>query len=242
MRSIFTKLVMAIAMIGMFYSAPAMAQDNSAPPATSSYTAAPVAADSAPTEARTQAYKYKSQVGRMYFVSKYRGLPGSPPRFLTRTELENVTWFDQVCQGDLKAQRPNGVSEYFHSMLFGALGAGGGYAAGYDAAGYNGQQIASGAKLGLGFGLVSGLVQGIDGRKRANRYDIGQCVMQMVSWAQQLDKTMLGVFIIINSHAVNGKGMKRMTVADNDNMSWSPAANDNSTAAPATAARPVIIN
>ncbi|HWU24606.1 MAG TPA: hypothetical protein VN086_02540 [Candidatus Paceibacterota bacterium] len=232
-----------MAAICTLYSSPVLAQDNSAPPTTSAYTAAPTTADSPPMQARTQTYKYKSQVGRMYFVSKYRGLPGSPPRYLTRTELENVTYFDQVCQGDLKAQRPTGVSEYFHTTVFGALGAGGGYAAGYGAAGYDGQQIASGAKLGLGFGLFSGLVQGIDGRMRANRYDLGQCVMQMVSWAQQLDHTMLGVFIVINSHAVNGKGMKRMTVADNDNMSWAPpAANDNSTAAPATAARPVIIN
>jgi hypothetical protein len=215
MRSIFIKFATVFALIGMFASTPAMA--------------------------RKDGLKYDSQVGRMYFVSKYAGLPGTPQRYLTRTELENVTYFDQVCQGDLKAQRPNGVSEYFHSMVFGALGAGGGYAAGYGAAGYTGQQIASGAKLGVGFGLVSGLFQGIDGRKRANRYDMGQCVSQMVMWAQQLDKTMLGVFVIINSHAVNGKGMKRMTIADNDNAPAAMPANDNSGADPATAPRPVII-
>lgn len=215
MRSMFTKLIMALALIGMFCSAPAMAR-------------------------KKDGMKYDSQVGRMYFVSKYSGLPGSPQRFLTRTELENVTWFDQVCQGDLKAQRPNGVSEYFHTMVFGALGAGSGYGAGYEASGADSKTVKMGIKLGVGFGLASGLFQGIDGRKRANRYDMGQCVSQMVMWSQQLDHTMLGVFIIINSHAVNGKGMKRMTIADNDNSAPPAAANDN--AAPNVTARPVIIN
>ncbi len=160
-----------------------------------------------PAFARDNDNNFKPQMGRMYFVVSDTGLPGlAEARPITGEQWDQLAFVDRGCQGQLKAQRPSGLSEVFHTALVGALGGGLGYGAGYGASGLG--PVGKVAVLGSVVGAVGGIVGGIDGRARAKRYDMGQCMVLVVSMLQRRG-FLTNVGILINSHAVNGKGISR---------------------------------
>lgn len=178
----------------------------------------------------------------MYFITMYPGLDqNAAKRVLTLQQYQQLAYLDRTCQGELELQRPSAFSEVLHTTIVGAFGGGVGYGAGYAASGLG--PVGDGAVLGAVAGGVGGFVGGLDGRGRAKRYDIGQCMTLSVHWAQQLDHQLMGVGVVINSHAVNGKGIERpAAVAANDNAPM--AASDNGSAAAAngtTGAPPPVI-
>lgn len=150
----------------------------------------------------------KDRVGGDYFVTTYKGLPGGTPFRITQEDWDILAYADRLCRGDLKAQRPSGISEVFHTTVVGALGAGGGYAAGYGATDM-GVSAGKAAQLGGLVGAVSGFVNGIDGRGRAKRYGLGQCMAHQVNWIQRFEGRLGHVAILMNAHAVSGKKIRR---------------------------------
>jgi len=166
------------------------------------------------------------KVGASFFITHYRGLPGMPEHAVTfdATKFDQIAYLKNVCDEDLRAQRPGGFKEVVYDVGMSVLGNAGGLALGIAGAGLG--SAGDYAKYGAGVGGVTGFTNSITGRGRANRYDIGQCMALQLQWAQKFDGQLLGVGIIMNAHSVNGKGISRpaLTAANDANPAVSPSA------------------
>ena len=149
------------------------------------------------------------KIGGTFFVTHYRGLPGMTNRAVTfdAKKFDQLAFLKNVCDQDLRAQRPGAFKEVLYDVGMAALGSAAGLAVGVAAAGIG--DTAQYAAYGAGAGGGSGLAGSITGRSRANRSDIGQCMSLQLQWAQKFDGQLLGVGVIMNYHSVNGKGISR---------------------------------
>lgn len=175
----------------------------------------------------------KPRVGGAYFVTSYRGYGPSPEQQvnahpLTAEDYDALAYLDQVCREDLKPQQPNTGLEIATDVTLYASGAAIGGFVGSTAA-FDGQIDAGKQATYAGGG--SGLAAGITGHFRADRYDLGQCMSLQVQWAQKFDGQLQGKGIIMNSHSINGKPIKRsrLPVASSTETSGDPVVNDSST-------------
>lgn len=146
-----------------------------------------------------------------YFVTSWEGDEPDDPtaKPFTAEDYDHLAFLQQVCDRQMREQRPNAIVEIGHDVIISTLtnapGVAGGAKAGFGAAVKAGNYALYGAGAGAGAGANGG----ISGRGHANRYDIGQCMYQHVSWAQRYKGDLLGKGIVVNAHSVDGRGLRR---------------------------------
>lgn len=189
---------------------PAMAEDKDSAKQPAAASTTGHTNDEASTEQLAQADK----IGGRYFVTAYRGLPGlrENARPMTAMDIDQLGYLEDVCDDDMKLQSPNAVLEVGHDVVISAggsaLGVGGGAVWAFGKA-VSGVDY---AKYGAGAGGGGGLFAGISGRGHAKKYDIGQCMSLQVQWAQKFDGQLTRKGIVLNSHSINGRPIKRSQV------------------------------
>lgn len=151
-----------------------------------------------------------------YFVVSWEGDEPNDEtaRPLTAEDYDRLAYLQRVCDRQMKAQRPNAVAEVTHDVAVGAATNFVGVGLGAKLAFGKAADVVDYGIYGAGAGAGSGLNMGFTGRRRANRYDQGQCMHWQVSWSQRYKGNLTGKAIVMNAHSINGRGLKRPNLTE----------------------------
>lgn len=157
------------------------------------------------------------KVGGSYFVTWFEGDEPNDPeaRPLTAEDYDRLAFLQHVCNRQMEAQRPNMVLEVGHDVALSVVTQTPGIVVGALVGfGKTAAPPSKYAPYGAGAAAGGGAFAGISGRGHANKYDDGQCMAAQLRFSQSLKGNLVGKAIIMNAHSINGHGIKRPSLRE----------------------------